>query len=347
MFNNLINIHDFVRFFEKVKAGRLKPILGKILGKKEKRIKETWKHTGAPPVHWVNIPAVQERLNELISGDAAVGHRSYIKEKYFQNCSDSTALSLGCGGGQNEIAWAETGIFKRIDAFDISESRIAHAVRAAAGKGLDNIVRFTAADVQKLGLEKERYDLVLFEGSLHHFYPVQKILRRANSSLKPGGYLLVYDFVGPTRFQWSARQLAIVNGLLDILPARYKRKWESSVLKKPVHRPGRLTMVLRDPSEAADSADILPALRREFEILETKETGGAVLHLLFSEIAHHFLGEDPLTRELLRLCFAVEDTLMKAKEISSDFILAVGRKKGTALPWKDSKNQGDKKKVVL
>lgn len=327
MFNNLITIHDILRIFEKVKEGRFKAVLKKIFSKKKKKIADSWKHTQSPPENWENIPAVRERFNKLVTGNSSIDHRSYVKETYYQQRDNLIALSLGCGAGQNEIAWAGMGIFKRIDALDISETRIRQAIRAAAEKGVENIVKFSVSDAQNLDISDSRYDLVLFEGSLHHFSPVEDILLKINQSLKPGGYLVVFDFVGPSRFQWTRRQLEIVNGILKILPDRYKKKWYHNTLKKRVYRPGRLFMMLSEPSEAAESAKILPCLQQVFEVIELKELGGTILHLLFRGIAHNFLQDDPETRDWLQICFKLEDVVMRTKQVPSDFIFAVCKRR--------------------
>lgn len=327
MFNNLLNFHDIIRIIEKLKQGQFRNILKKIFSSRHDRVTDSWKHTQSPPVNWENIPAVKEYIAEAISGNAGISHRSYIKQTYLQQRKNLAALSLGCGIGQNELAWAEMGIFKRIDAFDISGNRIEQARRSAAAKGYEDIVQFSVANAQKQDLGEAKYDLVLFEGSLHHFSPMNEILQKVNICLKPGGILVVFDFVGPSRFQWTERQLSVANALLQILPERYKRMWPGDSLKKRVYRPGRLFMMLRDPSEAAASSHIMSCLRQIFDIIEIKEIGGAVLHLLFSGIAHNFQAEDRETREWLQTCFTVEKMLLKSQEISSDFVLVVCRKK--------------------
>jgi ubiquinone/menaquinone biosynthesis C-methylase UbiE len=327
MFNNLFNVYDVLKVLGKVKEGRLQSVLRKIYGKKNEKIADAWQHIQSPPVDWLNIPAVKERLNTLISGNAGVNHRSYIKQTYLNGRKNLSALSLGCGAGQDEIAWAETGIFKRIDAFDLSPNRIRQAATSAIAKGCEHITKFSVCDAQKKDIGTCEYDLVLFEGSLHHFSPVAEILHKVNRSLKPGGYVVVYDFVGPSRFQWTKRQVEIANFLLTILPVARKIEWDGKNLKKRVRCPGRLFMALSDPSEAAGSATILPCLKQIFEVIEIKEIGGTILHLLFSGIAHNFRDENPETREWLKLCFEVEDIMMKTKEISSDFVLAVGKPK--------------------
>ena len=59
---------------------------------------------------------------------------------------------------------------------------------------------------------------------------------------------------------------------------------------------------------------------------EIKEYGGTILHLLFEEIAHNFLKNDPATNRLLQLCFEIEDVLLELNDIPSDFVLAICRK---------------------
>ncbi len=39
--------------------------------------------------------------------------------------------------------------------------------------------------------------------------------------LKPGGFIFMTDFVGPTKFPWLPKQLQVVNALIDLLPERY------------------------------------------------------------------------------------------------------------------------------
>ena len=59
----------------------------------------------------------------------------------------------------------------------------------------------------KAEIRKDSYDLVLAEGALHHFTPLHAVYDKIFRALKEGGYLVINDFVGPTRFQWTDRQL--------------------------------------------------------------------------------------------------------------------------------------------
>ncbi|NJK40817.1 MAG: hypothetical protein HC934_04645 [Acaryochloridaceae cyanobacterium SU_2_1] len=145
--------------------------------------------------------------------------------------------------------------------------------------------------------------------------------------LKPDGYFIINEFVGPTRFQWTNRQLDIVNSLLNIFPKKYKQLWNSTLIKPKAIKHSQLSMLLRDPSEAVESANILPLLHENFDVVELKGYGGSILHLLFGGIAQHFLNPDVQGAALLKICFEMEDFLISAGEIDHDFMVAVCQKR--------------------
>ena len=85
-------------------------------------------------------------------------------------------------------------------------------------------------------------------------------------------------------------------------------------------------MKLADPSEAAESSLIMPLLREMFTTLECKDKGGTLVSLVFFQIAQHYLQADETADQILQLCFALEDLLMRCGELSSDYILGVFQK---------------------
>ncbi|RJQ31997.1 MAG: class I SAM-dependent methyltransferase [Peptococcaceae bacterium] len=327
MFNNLINRHDFLSLAGKIKQGRLARVFPRLASSKQGKIKKYWDRVQNAPVNWWDVPAVRERWNHLISGESKVDYHEYLSRKYLSDRESLNALSLACGTGHRELRWAGLGKFQRIDAYDLSETRIEYARNKADLKGYNGIINYCVADVYKLEMRAGYYDLVLGEQSLHHFSPLKKILLKVNRFLKQNGYFVVNEFVGPTRFQWTDRQLAAVNGLLAILPAKYRMRYNSGAIKSRVFKPSRLRMILSDPSEAVESSSILPLLHQIFDVLEVREYGGTVLHLLLAEIAHNFLSEDDETKRFLQLCFETEDLLLASRDIRSDFVIAVCRKR--------------------
>ena len=100
-----------------------------------------------------------------------------------------------------------------------------------------------------------------------------RALRRLAPARKRAGHLLfVNDYVGPERFQWEPRQHNVANVMLTALPERLRRQWDGGT-KRRTHAPSRLRMCFVDPSEAAESRRIIPALRERFEILEERDLG--------------------------------------------------------------------------
>jgi ubiquinone/menaquinone biosynthesis C-methylase UbiE len=326
MLNNLINIHDFYALLRRCPrvVGRL---ASKLTTGSRERVASAWSHIDSPPTNWWDIPAVKERWNRLISGDPRVDHCRYIGQKYLAGREGLSALSLGCGTGEREIGWAALGRFASIDAYDLSSPRIEDANRRTQRTGYANCLHYHVGDVYTIEMRENQYDVILAEQSLHHFSPLRDVLTRVNGFLKEGGCFVVNEFAGPTRFQWTEMQMEVVNGLLSVLPARYLTLWDSEATKPPVLRPSRLSMMLRDPSEAVESSRILPMLHEIFQVLEIREYGGTILQLLFNGIAHNFLADDEETQRWLAVCFEVEDLLLAAGEIKSDFIVAVCTKR--------------------
>lgn len=325
MLNNFINIHDLHDLINK--SQRIVPTLAtRLTLKPQQRVKAAWAHTEAPPTNWWDIPAIRTRWNQLVSGNSSVDYQEHISQNWLIDRDDMCALSLGCGTGHNELAWTALGKFSQIDAYDLSAQRIQTAKDAALNAGYNDIINYNVGDVFSIEIEEGHYDVILVEQSLHHFSPLDEILLRIKRFLKPDGYFIVNEYAGPTRFQWTNRQLEAANGLLSVLPVKYRTLWGSDGIKQKVTRPSHLRMLLNDPSEAVESGKIMPLLHQMFEVVEVREYGGSILHLLFNGIAHNFLLDDTETQSYLDIIFKVEDLLLHSGDIQSDFIVAVCRK---------------------
>lgn len=329
-----ISIDDFLYVAEKIRREPqfILKIWQRVFARnKLQRVKDTYTEVEKLPADkcWWDIPAIKHRWNYLVSGNPAVDHCEYISSKYLSQKSNLTALSLGSGLGTRELRWAEMNKFVRIDGYDVSDTSVRYANELAKQKGYSEVLKFHVADVYSVPLASNSYDVVIGEMSLHHFSPLGTILVRIREALRPGGYLFVDEFVGPTRFQWTKRQLAAINALLTLFPKRYKTPQNCSLCKPKVRRQGTLSMRLSDPSEAVESSKILPLLHQVFEVVETREYGGNLLPMIFTDIASHFLIPDDRANRLLNLCFDAEDVLLATGELQSDYIVAVCQKRST------------------
>lgn len=320
MFNNLFNIHDISALAEKVRQGQAGALFAGLFSG---RTGDSWRHTECPERHWWEIPEVRARWNLMMTGDANTDYFTYFRRRHIGGERHLSGLSLGCGTGYNELDLAACGYFESIDAYDLSPARIEHARERAAAVSYGNIVDYAVGDVFSVELPQEAYDIVMVRQSLHHFSPLESALGRIIGALKPDGWFVFNEFVGPSRFQWTDGQLAAVNDLLARLPERYRVRWKSGTVKRRVHRPGRLGMMLYDSTEAEESSRILPLVERMMRVAEVRGFGGNVLQLLFKDIAHNFMRDDEETRRLLRICFEAEDELLSAEGVHDDFVAGI------------------------
>jgi ubiquinone/menaquinone biosynthesis C-methylase UbiE len=326
MFGNLVNIHDLDLLVEKARQGRLRDAFSRMVRRGAGLRGTGWDHVEYPLKNWWDIPAVMERWNLMVSGDLKVDYCAHFLRRHFAGRDSMHALSLGSGTGNREIELARSGLFQRIDAVEISGARVAYSKERAAREGIAGAIRYVEADAARVALPDGAYDLVIVEQFLHHMSPLETILSRIRRFIKPGGFFIFNEFVGPSLFQWTGSQLDAVNDLLSRLPERYRIRWKSGTVKRKVHRPGRLIMMLYDPTEAAESSRIVPLIGGMFEPVELKGYGGTLLQLLFSDIASNFLSDDAETRRYLAMCFEAEDELLRSGALESDFVVGICRK---------------------
>jgi len=319
----LIHPEDLRLLVEKARE-RGGSVLSALLRGRTGRTTATWNRTDAIARQWTAIPVLQERIRRRITGDPHVNVPAYISANYGDPEKTWRALSLGCGTGRKELAWFAAGGLTQLDAYDIAGKRIEEAKRLAVSAGMENQVRFQRADARYLNFPRGTYDLIIFDDALHHFTPLKPLLHKIQDWLRPEGLLVVNEYVGPNRFQWTDRQLEIANALREELPARMRAQPDGSK-HPPIHRPGTLSMIMYDPSEAAESASILPELHRQFIVQEETLYGGALLHLVFKDLGHLFLQPDEEALDFLRRCIDAEDEAMQRGEIGNDFAFLVAR----------------------
>lgn len=290
-----------------------------------KRVVENWSAPGLER-QWFDVPAVHRRWARMISGDVDVDFRQHVAARYFSDGVPRRALSMGCGFGHREIAWGRLHVFQELVGVDLAPPAVAAATKAARDAGISpDEVRFEVGDAAALQRGRQEYDVIIFEHSLHHFTDVPGTLRQVERLLRPGGLLLLDEYVGPSKFQWTTRQVEAADSLLKVLPAAYRRRSDGRTASS-VRRPSLLAMRIDDPSEAVEAAHILPAVRACFDVVEECGYGGAVLHPLLSGIAQHFIEPDERGKALLEMCFIAEDSLLEAGEVGHDFAVVVARK---------------------
>ena len=245
--------------------------------------------------------------------------RTYVGKKV------EKALSVSCGTGYWERRISSQGYASAIDAFDASAGVLRWARDLAREKGLSNI-NYRQADLNTERLPAGEYDVVVSVAALHHLLDLEHGLDEIRRCLKPGGYLVFDEYVGPNRMQWSDRALEIVNEILSFLPARLRVQARHGIIKEREERVAVEKMKEIDPTEAARSEDILPLVKERFERVEVKPYGGALLMPLFMNIIGNFDSRRPEDRLVLDFCLELEKILLREKILDPIFVLGVAQK---------------------
>jgi SAM-dependent methyltransferase len=129
-------------------------------------------------------------------------------------------------------------------------------------------------------------------------------------------------------WRWFARR--VVDKARDgDLPAAASRWLQRTRARRSGQRPTKTTPNLPtvrsveavDPSEAIRSAEIVPLLQRDFEIVDYKPLGGSILQFLLADIAGNF--QDEGGERLLEMLFSIEDVQMELGDLASDFAYIV------------------------
>lgn len=278
--------------------------------------------------HWSSHPVTAAEINRLLSGDARVGWVDHLQRSRFP-VPRPRGLSLGCGSGAVVVDALRLGIVQQMEGIDISAGAVAVATERAAAAGLSDRARFRAANVNELPLPGP-YDLIVFEQSLHHVDALGPVLDRCRDALAPDGLLVINEYVGPDRFQWSDEAERLMNAMLALLPESHRRDPDSGALKSVMQRVDPQAVIALDPSEAIHSADIEAALSARFDCLERRPFGGTLLQFLLADIASNFDPGDARDVTLLRLMALMETELIRCGAIGSDFVYAVYRRPAPA-----------------
>jgi ubiquinone/menaquinone biosynthesis C-methylase UbiE len=272
---------------------------------------------------WSDIPRLRQRWNVLVSVDADSDHIDHFHRKYIAGRTGLHGLSLGCGNGAAVFRWLEKGGFAHILGIDITRSQIEAATETSRQKNVEHAARFCAADVHTLDFSPHSIDCIFFDHAMHHFVRLDRLLPRIDTWLKPDGVLILSEYVGPRRFQWTHRQMSAGNKLLRMLPPRLRTWHDSGRVKNSIVRASQLRMYLGDPSEAIESDRIVPLLNQTFQPIELRPCGNTLMHPVLHGIAHHFCNNDAEAAEYLDQLIEGEDRRLASRQIESDFLVAI------------------------
>lgn len=287
------------------------------------------KRVGDYPVNWLQSRLVLRYcVNPRISGDPEIGWLEWVKRKFVPD-ELGRGFVLGCGGGSLERRAAGLSISRSFHGVDISPEGIRVAEILAEREALD--FSYEVRDANYLELPVSAYDIILVDMSLHHIQRLEHVLEQFKNGLRPGGLLVLNEFTGPDRFQWTDRQLELATLMIRSLPFRLRRnrdlaKWKR-YLKPWCGRakrwpPGKLERI--DPSEAVRSSAIPELVERYFKIEAVKPYGGTIISLALNNIVGNFKDE-PRDIGILLKMVEEEEYYLSTGRLPSDYQVIVGR----------------------
>ena len=172
---------------------------------------------------WSQLAAVQRRINAKISGAPERDWIDHLQATHLAGrCPVGKCLSLCCYEGSVERELAAREVFQHCVAYDVSEGALSRARELAAEAGYRNI-EYVQQDVNTMVLAEEQYDVVVARAALHHISALEHVADQIRRGIKPDGILVVDDYVGPSRFDYSSRQLEICAAALKLLPRHFRR----------------------------------------------------------------------------------------------------------------------------
>ena len=318
----LVTLDDFIDTYFKIIQRGTGFFFSKFTFNKEKRTKSAFDNTSFISSYYWNIPKVIERSNILISGNKDVNYIEYLTTVFLKNKTKLRLLSIGSGISNREIELAEhTNIFKEVVCVDIADNLLKIGAKNAEGRNLTNI-KFVVQNIDDFEFKENDFDVVFFKSSLHHFDKIEQFLSgKIKKTLKTAGLLIINEFVGTTRHQFSKNQINAINMAIRLIPKKFRIRFKSNLYKNKYRGVGLIRMILADPSECVDSSSIMPSIHKYYKTILEKPYGGNLLMSALRDISHHFYEIDQEKEHVLNNLFLLEDEYLKSN--SSDFIFGI------------------------
>ena len=257
--------------------------------------------------YW-KVPAIIKHVNKLICGRPLDGYSSGLVDLLRTKLNGKTlrkGISIGCGAGLKEIKLLKEGLVDSFDLYEISQNRVDQGLEIARKEMVSDRIRFFCRDVYSEELPNESYDLVYWDSALHHMLCTKRAIKWSYDKLVTGGIFLMHDYIGASRFQWPQEQLNIASKIRKLLPDSYLKSpfVQTEMLSRCLVRPNLHELIAKDPTEAADSDNIIPAINSIFLNAEIKYLGGVIYHLALNDILANFddFKDAPLLQSLLMI----------------------------------------------
>lgn len=243
-------------------------------------------------LNWSESPFAIRQINKLYfnidSGSYLAGHMQLLSNR-LSGRTLKTGISIGCGSASAEMNMLRQGIVEKFICFELAEKVIELAKKRSEKLGLSDRIEFINADVFAADLEDTKIDFVHWNHSLHHMFDAKASVKWSYDLLQPGGVFYFNEYVGASRFQFARHVVDAANEVRSSMPRKYlKNPQRDGTYIERYENPDVYIMKKTDPSEAADSANILSGVRQYFPQAEIVPMGGLVYFAALSRLWGNF-----------------------------------------------------------
>jgi 2-polyprenyl-3-methyl-5-hydroxy-6-metoxy-1,4-benzoquinol methylase len=284
-----------------------------------------------PGTQWVEVPNVRQNINRRACGDPEIDWLNHSASFLSSQSTPIKALSIGCGFGIIERILRQRDICQLVHGLDLAENAIQFARQEAEAEGLLGLT-YDIADLNTTELPAETYDIVYAHASLHHVFQLEHLLDQIKKTLKPDGFFIIYEYIGPSQMQFPQHHLQLADVFLKSIPERYRRMRRREGIKQETPRLSLEKMNSSDPSEGIRASEIVPLIASRFEIRHFRDIGGTLLLLIFNEIAGNFNEDDTEIMPLVDALIALDNFLIDNAVLPSYHVYMVCQKTPNPLP---------------
>lgn len=229
-------------------------------------------------------------------------------------------LSVGCGDGSHELAIGRRKFASDIRAFDASPVAIEQAKAGALAEGLE--IDFQVSTFEEFSRSEPSgplMDAVMFCGSLHHVTEIEAMLFAVRRHLRPGGFIIINEYVGPCYQLYSERQVSIVNNFLTRIPAAFKIAPDVQLTLPTIEM-----IMAADPTEGVRANLIRPLLPLFFNPHYERLVGGGLLHPIFGLLDDNQINDGSAASEAVaELLVAADSELTRLGILDHEFLFSI------------------------
>lgn len=232
-------------------------------------------------------------------------------------------LELGCNSGALSIAVARRGA--AVEGLDIAADalNVARAYYETIKAEVAGQVSYAVADLNRVELPENTYDVIMVKGTLHHLPEADALLEQVYGALKPGGLLWVMDTFCRTPF----RSVLAASALTFVLPTKVSYREKFAGLRRfGFGAPARVQASIEadglSPFEGVGrEVDWLAVVHKRF-VVEREALSPAIVGYIAAQVRF----SDRLAWPLLRALRAVDLLLVRLHVLGSSGMTLYARK---------------------